>query len=176
MAKSDGLVVESFDMSHLYALRHGDYVSDGRTDHGLSELGWKQIMSQFDVIRKTIDGGSLYIVSSPAPRARMSAEILAKEFGVDDIDFESYLWSAEDGPEDSYYYNTDKDRLVKIVEDRRSKADGLIVVSHHGAVGDLSKAFMKGRGLKYVEHGTADKGDMHYVDVKCGENSLHYTK
>lgn len=159
---------ESFDMSHLYVIRHGRYDNKGLTPKGVA-----QIESLVIPIRETIDGGTLYIVSSDAPRAVQGAEILAEEFGGLDVEVVPYLWSASDASEDSYYFQFDEEKLAKIVEDRRHKADGLIVMTHFEVVRDLPRFFMKQRGIDYSSQADPNKGNMHHVDILGKRNTLY---
>jgi len=158
--------VQSFDMSHLYLVRHGSY--EGRN---LTDDGRKQIRSQFDVVRKTIDGGTLYIVSSEVDRAVESAEILAEEFGVDGVEkIASYLYTAGGAP----MSDEALEGVLGVVDERKDRADGLVIVSHYELVRDFPVHFMRKRGMDYAMCKNPDKGCLHHIDILGQNNTLHY--
>jgi broad specificity phosphatase PhoE len=115
-------------MKHLFVARHGDY--DG--DYRISNYGRQQMETLGKAIKQVLNGSSAYLVSSTAPRALDSSEILAVELGLP-LEFERtpYIWSGNSAPEDSHYKRFDSnDKLVEFVNERKDKADGLIMVTH----------------------------------------------
>jgi probable phosphoglycerate mutase len=88
-------------VTHLYLMRHGDYVigrSDGRyADRGLSPLG----VSQAERLRDRLARGEIaaeVLIASTLPRARQTAAIVAPALGLPvthDEDLEE--WRNEDG-------------------------------------------------------------------------------
>ncbi len=118
-------------MEHLFVVRHGSYYDYGANCDRIDSFGREQMERLGKVIRSILRQGSAYIVSSTAPRALDSSGVLAVELGLPS-EFEQipYLWSGLDSPEDSFYHDRNQDKLIAIVNERRDKADGLVVVSH----------------------------------------------
>ena len=88
-------------MTHLYLIRHGDYIGevDGKmVDHGLSPLGMKQAELLRDRLIATGEIKADVLISSTVQRARHTAKVLAPALNlpvVQDPDFEE--WRNEDG-------------------------------------------------------------------------------
>jgi 2,3-bisphosphoglycerate-dependent phosphoglycerate mutase len=89
-------------MTHLYLIRHGEYavgLEDGRyCDQGLTPLGMRQVERLRDRLATTGEIKADALITSPLPRARQTAEVLASTLGVpviQDADVEE--WRNEDG-------------------------------------------------------------------------------
>ncbi len=89
-------------MTHLYLIRHGDYIEDlengSYQDLGLSPEGIRQIERLRDRLAGTGEIKADVLIASPMRRAKASAEILASALGtpiVFDKDFEE--WVCDDG-------------------------------------------------------------------------------
>jgi probable phosphoglycerate mutase len=88
-------------MTHLYLIRHGDYIDevDGKlVDHGLSEKGVQQVERLRDRLARTSEIKADVLIASTLPRARHTAEILAPALDppiIFDKEFEE--WYNEDG-------------------------------------------------------------------------------
>ncbi len=65
-------------MKHLVIARHGNY----GFDHRLNDYGREQMAYLGRALKDALNGSSVYIVSSPAPRAFESAEILKGNWGA----------------------------------------------------------------------------------------------
>ena len=143
-------------MDNLFSARHGSY--DG--NYRISDEGREQILKLVDAIQEITGEQGVYLLSSIAPRAIDSANIIAEGFGIE-INIDPYLWSANDAPlgEESYMWNPDRRRLLDVVQSREDEADNLIVVSHYGVAEDLVSGYME-RGLvagdlRELEYGEA---------------------
>ena len=88
-------------MKHLFIARHGFYGEDHRIDN----FGCRQMELLGEAIKKILNSGSAYILSSTAPRALDSSQVLAVQLSLPSK-FEQvpYLWSGDDAPSDSYYH------------------------------------------------------------------------
>ncbi len=89
-------------MTHLYFIRHGDYVEDlengSYQDLGLSPEGIRQVERLRDRLVRTGEIKADVLIASPMRRAKASAEILAPTLGtpiVFDAGFEE--WVCDDG-------------------------------------------------------------------------------
>lgn len=130
-------------MKHLVIARYGSH-----TNNRINLDGHLQIEALSAAIKKTIGAGSAHIISSTAPRALDSSIILTVYLGLP-LEFEHvpYLWSGDDAPNDSYYYKPSNDRIMQIIDERRGKADALIMVTHL-EVGDSFPTFFARKELK----------------------------
>lgn len=149
-------------MKHLFMVRHGIYGGDDRINDG----GRWQMKRLSRDIKQVLCGGSVYLVSSTAPRALDSSEVLAAELALPP-EFEQvpYLWSGDDSPSDSFYHNPNLDRLIEIVDERREKADGLVMVTHLEVVESfptffLEREFGQNRHIERVAKGRAVHFDL----------------
>lgn len=112
-------------MKKLTIVRHGQYES---TFYSLSEIGEVQIKLLATELEKRINNiGSILVISSPLKRAKQSAEIIAKKFGI--------LHQLE--TDDALIY--DIDDALKLILSREQNADALIVVSHMEITDDLPR-------------------------------------
>ena len=89
-------------MTHLYFIRHGDYLEDLKDgkyqDLGLSPEGVRQIELLRDRLTRTGEINADVFLASPMQRAKASAKILAPALGLPiifDKDFEE--WVCDDG-------------------------------------------------------------------------------
>ena len=89
-------------MTHLYLIRHGDYIEDlengSYQDLGLSPEGIEQIECLRDRLVSTGKIKADILITSPMRRAKASAEILAPALGIPIVfekDFEE--WVCDDG-------------------------------------------------------------------------------
>src|SRR3989344_2792598 len=142
-------------MKHLFVTRHGDYGYDDR----INICGKKQMENLAYEIQKILNGGSLYLFSSTAPRALDSSEILAVQLGLPQK-FEQipYLWTGSDCPDDSYYHDSDLSKIIKLIDERKNLADGLVMVSHLEVVEEFPDYFIKKEFGQDKRFGNVPKG------------------
>lgn len=127
-------------MKHLFVARHGSYGGDERID----DTGRWQMKRLGRDIKQVLCDGSVYLVSSTAPRALDSSEVLAAELALPpEFERVPYLWSGTDAPGDSFYRNPNLDRLIEIVDERRDMADGLVMVTHSEVVESFPAFFLE---------------------------------
>ena len=119
-------------MKHLFVARHGKYDSLYR----LSEEGKRQIETLGIAIKETLNNGTAYIISSTAPRATESSQILASQLGLSGFENVPYLWTGADSEASpNYGFDFDINRssnevIMKVINNRKERADGLIVMAH----------------------------------------------
>lgn len=154
-------------MKHLFIVRHGDY---GRDDH-LNETGKKQMQRVGAAIREIV-GDSAYILSSTAPRGIDSAEVLAVQLGLPkDFETTEDLWTARDSPKEKKFY-CDSELLLRMIDERRDRADGLILVSHLEICGELPGAFYQKEFGKDKYLGSINKGQAYHIDLQTQEHRI----
>jgi len=120
-------------MNHLFLVRTGIYGPDGRLDNrGRLETG---LLGKD--IKDILNGSSAHIITSSAPRAVDSAQEIAECLNIDLESLEKiqYLWFGTDSPEldsprDCRFRKPDLERIMKIVDMRKERAEGIIIVSH----------------------------------------------
>lgn len=140
-------------MKDLFLVRHGYY---DRVTMELNDRGCMEIEELGRAMKKILDGSSAYIISSTAQRALNSSGILVAQLDLPEFEKIPYLWSGPDAPEDTFYsgnslytdldqgsLNKRLDDMMKIVDNRKNKADGLIIVTHVEVVEYFSGYFME---------------------------------
>lgn len=150
-------------MKHLFIVRHEVCGRDNRVDY----LGRRQMEALGKAMKEILNGGTSYLFSSSAPRALDSSSILTVELALPP-EFEQvpYIWSGGDAPSDSYYRCPDDDRLMEIVNERRERADGLIMVTHEEVTRSFpSYFFKKGLGQDGLI-GKISKGEAVHLDLE----------
>lgn len=106
-------------MKNLVIVRHGLY---GKNDR-LNNYGRAQMSALAAKLKPLINGASVRILTSPAARARESAEILGAAFSVE-IEEQEVLWSEGAHPENF-------PEALKLVRINKDKADVLMLVTHY---------------------------------------------
>lgn len=141
------------DIKFLFVVRHGDY----DRDRNLSSFGADQIMELSDQLKGFINGGKVLLLSSPAPRASQSAQIISEKLCVP-VEEHEILWSDNDHCEDF-------DGLLQIVTKRRAEAEIMILVTHlEYAEGFPDYFASKELGLKNNEAPIPSKGEACLID------------
>ncbi len=122
-------------MRNLFVARHGNY---NDSDGLLTDWGRRQYF-ELGAKLKPVAIGSIYIMSSPAPRAYQSAEILAQKLRADKLEKENLLFPGEAGFDISSADSVVK--LTKLVKERGAKTDNLVLVTHAEVCMDLSNYY-----------------------------------
>ncbi|MBS3167896.1 histidine phosphatase family protein [Candidatus Woesearchaeota archaeon] len=136
-------------MKKLISCRHGDFNFDPTTgEYRINRDGRTQIERLAQAIKRRIGDSSTTLISSKAPRAIDSAEIIRDYLGLPKFEVIAYLWAANDTPKDIYHYWKDRDltKLANLIEPR-SDSDCLIVVSHHGPAEDIVREVKRLNGI-----------------------------
>ncbi|MBW3000096.1 histidine phosphatase family protein [Candidatus Woesearchaeota archaeon] len=155
-------------MKHLFVARHGDYGFDDR----LTGHGRQQFENLSKVVKHILNGATAYIISSTAPRALDSAEILVVELGLPkEFEKTPYLWSATDAPLEEGY-DDDLGKLMGLVNERRDKADSLIMVTHLEVVRDFPTYFFNAEfgGDEYLIE--PHKGEAVHINLEARTHQL----
>jgi len=146
-------------MKHLFVVRHAAYGGDDR----ISPDGRQQMLVLGDYIKTALGGSSAYLLSSTAPRALDSAEVLSLQLGLKEFERVPYLWSGADAPKDAWHCTHGCQKVMEIIDERKDKANGLVMVVHL----ELAQGFSD-----YVIH-NPKFGDHQFdpfaVDVKKGQ-------
>jgi len=120
----------------IVLIRHGDYGNHGR----ISNHGREQMLYMADKIKSHTGAGSegvaSRIITSSAPHARDSAEVLADVLGLTDIGLFTALWSDNSGKHDQ-----NNDLAIDIIRHQSVGVDVLIVVTHCEYASDLPNAY-----------------------------------
>ncbi|MGE0792733.1 MAG: hypothetical protein AB7V77_00975 [Candidatus Woesearchaeota archaeon] len=153
-------------MKHLFIGRHASYDSEGR----ISAEGKKELDFLSEQIKQVLNGGSAHIVTSTAPRALDSAEVLKKNLNATVVE-EPYLWSGTDAPEDSFYTDRNYDRVVDIINKHKDNADAVIVLSHLEVVDDVPRGYACRELGIYNSIGSISKGEAYYFNLEKKEVS-----
>lgn len=126
-------------MKYLFIARHGSYGNDNR----LNDHGHKQMEVLGGSIKEILNGASAYILSSTAPRAIDSAEVLAVQLELPkEFEKTEDLWTGGDSSKERAYY-CDCDKLIQMINERREKADGLVMMTHLEVGEDFPSYFLK---------------------------------
>ncbi len=153
-------------MKHLFLARHGEYDEDYR----LNPAGEAQIKDLAVAIQE-VRIGSLYIISSTAPRALDSAELLSSELDLGRIEPLDFLWTG-DGPKfnmEKHSYNKWGPRLMQIINEREEVADpdGLIIMTHYEVTEFLPRYFSKNVfGQETSIRDPVEKGNAYHFDLE----------
>lgn len=148
-------------MKHLFVARHGDYGEDKR----ISDNGRQQMEALGKAIKQILNGSSAYLFSSTAPRALDSSQILAVQLALPS-EFEKvpYLWSGNNAPKESYDYRLDK--LMRLVVERKDRADCLVMVTHVEVAKDFPSYFLINEFKQDKSIGEISKGQAVYFDLE----------
>jgi phosphohistidine phosphatase SixA len=151
-------------MKHLFVVRHGHY--DYKTGQ-LDEVGNAYLKALAQSVIPLIKGNSSHLISSTAPRALESSELLASELGISkDFEREPYLWDAEDSPIEGIAWNRDYNKLMGIINGRRARADNLIIVTHLRTAKDFSTIFLKNEIGKDEKFAKINEATAVYIDLE----------
>ncbi len=135
-------------MKYLILVRHGEY--DGCCH--LTNNGRKQVKDLTKKLKRFIHhGSSLAILTSTAPRATESAEIIGSIFKTNYKQYE-LLWSEQFQP-------PDMKGTLKLVRSEEKHCDVLILVTHYEYVIDFPIFFAN----------TVLKVEFRPIDIKKGE-------
>jgi len=71
------------------------------------------------------------------------SEILEGHLAVPKFEQIKYLWSEENSPDGTFYHDQNLDRLIQIVNERRDRADALVMVIHSRIVREFPTYFLR---------------------------------
>lgn len=149
-------------MEHIFIVRHGDFDSKTRK---LTDLGKKQIAKVAIQIKNLLGAKSSVIVTSTAPRALESSEIISETTKTQDCVPVEFLWShPDDAPSGGYYSDQNPSKVMAILKEFMQK-DIVILVSHHEVVNQFPKYFMQEVFGKTSSCPKLEKGEALHIDV-----------
>ena len=147
-------------MKHLIVVRHGDYAVGGI----LSEKGKIQINSIALQLTNLNLSKKAVILTSPAPRALESADIIKQKLGIKDYVEIPFFWSDTTAPTPTYYKDQDPSKVMTIVNEYEER-EVVIVVSHLEVVNQFPKYFMQEMFGKIASCPKLEKGEALHIDV-----------
>lgn len=159
-------------MKYLFVVRHGIYGSDNR----LNARGKEQMRILGEAMKGKLNGSSIHLVSSTAPRALDSSEVLREVLGVGEVEEIPYLWSGGDCPRDVRTfneYNPDSSmKVMQLIQERRERVDGLIMVTHLEVTRHFPSYFVKQEFGKKEWLDELSKGQAVYFDLDKKESCV----
>ena len=123
-------------MKHLFVIRHGDYDWEDLSDYGKKQI--ERIAKDMKAIVGEIHNGH-YLLSSTAPRAEQSAQIIAKAFGLEAFDKDERLWT--DGGHD--LYQDELETIDEMIAPHKDKHDIVTIATHYEVVGSYPRHIVK---------------------------------
>ncbi len=148
-------------MKHLFVARHGSYGFDNRlNDHGRQQM---EVLGK--VIKGILKDNSAYLISSTAPRALDSSRILIAQLGLSEFEQVPYLWTGPDSSEVLYRREPNLNKLMELVNERKEKVDGLIMVTHLEVAEDFPSYFLKKEFEQDEYIGMISKGQAVHLDL-----------
>lgn len=148
-------------MKHLVIVRHGDYAVGGV----LSEKGKKQINGIALQLANISHFKKAVILSSPAPRALESAEIIQQKLGISELVEIPFFRSDTTAPAPTYYRDRDPSKVLDIIN-QYSDADVVIVVSHLELVNEFPRFFSRNSFGKFWNLPELQKGQAIHIDIE----------
>lgn len=155
-------------MNHLFIARHGIY---DKISYRLGQEGKKQMGVLGISIRGILHGGSAQIISSTAPRALDSSGVLVAQLGLTGFEQVPYLWTGRDSNVHPNYDNDGNRKshevLMAMIEERKAKADWLVIMTHLEVAEDFSRIFHRlilGEDKSYRDR--VEKGQAVYFDLE----------
>ncbi len=144
-------------METLIIVRHGLYNDKLRlTPKGLEKLEILAAQIQLQILDKNI-----VLLTSPAPRAKDSAEVLARQLGVTCSEH-GELWSDADHPQDNK-------ALFALIQNYFEIAEVLILVTHLEYAQDFPRFFGATFLDTYFPHIEVEKGEA--VIIYCDQKT-----
>ncbi len=148
-------------MKLLILVRHGEYAEDTGT---LTAKGREQIGILTEKLKQIIGGIRVIIFTSPAPRAKESADILSHAFGGGTPDAHYKLSPGED--------NFDPARLLDLVRIYKDSAEVLILVTHVEYAEGFPKYYVREVLGEEITSGGVFTGEACVVNCEDGSTSI----
>ena len=148
-------------MKHLVIIRHGSYGDD----HRLSAEGKKQIASIALHLSKSISGANSVILTSPAPRALDTADIIQQSLGIKNYVEIPFFWSDRTAPAPTYYKDPNPLKVMDIIQQYENN-ETVIVVSHFELVNQFPNFFARNTLGKDWNLPELEKGQAIDIDIE----------
>jgi phosphohistidine phosphatase SixA len=139
-------------MKHLFILRHGEYDSERNLSHEGQQQIERLVTDMKSIAGKTYKGH--YLISSPAPQAEQSAQIIAQKFDLRSFERNHLLWTSGGNAFPAVYFQVITSLIAKGLEE----SDLVTIVSHAEFVNAYPRLLIKelsGRdeNLEYIQKG-----------------------
>ncbi len=152
-------------MKTLIVIRHGEY--DG-TPEILNEDGVEQITRLASFLERELRGRKIAILTSPAPRALQTSNIIAERFPHADRSTKDGLWSFGEMQEEQ------EQEILHLVEET-SKTHEVVILSGHSELVDTFPTFWgKSKGFKIPREFAPECGTARILDADSG--TVRYIK
>ena len=123
-------------MNHLFVIRHGEY----GVDYNLDDIGRQQIESLVEQMKKIVGEikNGFYLLSSTAPRAEQTAEIIAQAFGLEGFAKDKRLFT-----EGGYIPNSLLEEIDGMISPHRETTGVIALSTHYEVVKKYPMHFLK---------------------------------
>ncbi|MBI4144872.1 histidine phosphatase family protein [Candidatus Woesearchaeota archaeon] len=154
-------------LEQICIARHGNYGSDDR----ISDEGKNQMRTLASALKECWAGlAPITLLTSTAPRAQDSAEVLGSILAPATIASYDCLWSGNDSKHTPKY--GDLPAVHALVAEHRTSAKGIILVTHLEVSEDYPSHFFQTE-LKREQHfKEIRKGSAYLIDTKTGQTRL----
>ena len=150
-------------MENLFVIRHGNY---SKENGNLTSFGQDQIGILTNKIKNLSLGTNAVIITSTAPRALQTSDIIRNILSIPDIVREPFIWShPDDAPQLSYYKDQDPSKVMDIVK-KFMHNDVVILVSHYEVVNQFPKFFAKEVWNKDLDFPKLEPGEAIHFDLQ----------
>ncbi|MFZ2484422.1 MAG: histidine phosphatase family protein [Minisyncoccia bacterium] len=149
-------------MKKLVVVRHGYYVDDSKGN--LSPDGRQQVDRLGAVLAPQLNGYSVALLSSMAPRAKETSEILAGHLGG--IAFEEHLCLWSGGGD---FHNGQEEDVLRLVEERGQTHDVVVLSTHLEFIDYFPTVWGKEKGFEIKGGYDTPKGTARVIDVATGQ-------
>jgi phosphohistidine phosphatase SixA len=124
-------------MKHLFIIRHGEPGVNGN----LTQTGMNQINRIVRDMKSIVgeNNGTHYLLSSPAPKAEQSAQIIADGFGLKEFDRNYDIWTSRGNNLSQEELEAVDDMIIPYKDNH----DILTIVSHYELVGSYPEYIAK---------------------------------
>lgn len=146
-------------MKHIVIARHGNYDYRDRLD----ELGKRDIRNLGAKLIDILQDDKI-LISSSAPRATDSCDVLVSEFGFPKYESFPELWDADDSP-CKLLRSEMVEKARSIIEERKERADNILIMTHMYLVDRIAENFCKLNEIEYYGE-LFDYGEGIHIDIE----------
>ena len=147
-------------MRHLFVIRHGDHNWEDLSNRGRDQI--EKIAEEIKAIVGEIHNGH-YLLSSTAPRAEQSAQIIAKAFGLEVFDKDERLWTSRGDD----LYQKELEAIDGMIAPHKDKYDIVTIVTHYEVVGSYPLHVVKTLFGKDESIRRPEKGEGVHLDIEA---------
>ncbi len=147
-------------LEKLIIVRHGDYHGDS----GLTFGGQQQIVGLAKVLADHVGSSTIALLSSTAPRAKETSEILASHFGG--IQFDSHMCLYSGGRR---LVEENAEKALQLIDDKGATHTVVILSTHLEFIDFFPTFWGRKRGFEIPESRETPKGTARVINVQTGE-------